>query len=105
MNIEKKIVLWKNNADYRKEIKLDYKSDCSTECVIYIYVCNICQDNNSFYIHRPNGEQLSEKRANGHSACFNEKHFKKSALSLHIYKDHPEYISKKLLNYKLGGIS
>ena len=100
MNIQKTVLLWKNNADYTRKIKLDYKSDCSTECVIHIYICNICQDNKSFYI----GQTVNscQKRANGHRACFNDKNFKKSALSFHIYKDHPECKDKKLLNYKLG---
>ena len=100
MKLEKKEILWKNNADYRKEIKLDYKSDCSTECVIYIYICNICPDNKSFYI----GQTVNscQKRANGHRASFSEKNFKKSALSFHIYRDHPEHKAKKLLNYSLG---
>ena len=30
------------------------------------------------------------------------KNFKKSALSFHIYKDHPQYFSKKLSNYSVG---
>ena len=41
-------------------------------------------------------------RANGHRANFTDTLYKKSALSLYIYKDHPEYVNKKLLNYSLG---
>ena len=41
-------------------------------------------------------------RANGHRACFTETQYKKSALSYHIYKDHPQYFSKKLSNYSVG---
>ena len=39
----------------------------------------------------------NEKRAN-----FTEKNYKKSALSYHIYKDHPQCINKKLANYRVG---
>ena len=35
-------------------------------------------------------------------SLFTDTLYKKSALSLHIYKDHPEYVNKKLLNYSLG---
>ena len=43
-------------------------------------------------------------RANGHRACFTEKLYKKSALSYHIFKDHPDYFCKKLSNYSVGVI-
>ena len=41
MNLNKLITVWKNNDLYRKNVKLDYRCDCSTNCVIYIYMCNI----------------------------------------------------------------
>ena len=45
-----------------------------------------------------------QTRANGwqNRACFTENLHKKSALSYHIYKDHPEYVKDKLSNYSLG---
>ena len=43
-------------------------------------------------------------RANGHRGKFNPKTFTKSALSLHIYKDHPEYTDSKLNNFSMGVI-
>ena len=100
MKLQKKTVLWKNNESYRKEIKLDYTCDCSTESVIYIYVCKLCPDNRSFYI----GQTVNscQKRANGHRSNFTDNNFKKSALSFHIYKDHPQHTNKKLSNYDLG---
>ena len=100
MNLRSTITLWKENKSYTKELKLDYKCDCSTESVIYIYVCNICQGNKSFYI----GQTVNscQKRANGHRSSFNEDNYKKSALSFHIFKDHPDHKDKKLSNYSLG---
>ena len=41
-------------------------------------------------------------RANGHRGRFNRGNYKKSALSHHIYKDHPSHIDKKLSVYSLG---
>ena len=100
MNLQKRLTLWKNDENYLKEVNLDYKCDCSTENVIYIYICNICQDNMSFYV----GQTVNscQKRANGHRSNFTKTNFKKSALSFHIYRDHPEHIDKKLSNYRLG---
>ena len=48
MNLPRKVTLWDDDKNYRKDITLDYLSDCSTECVIYLYVCNICKNNRSF---------------------------------------------------------
>lgn len=100
VNVKKRVVLWENNEKYKKEIKLDYKCNCSTESVIYIYICNICENNKSFYV----GQTVNscQKRASGHRANFTEKNYKKSALSYHIYKDHPQCINKKLSNYRVG---
>ena len=81
-------------------MKLDYKCDCATESVVYIYICKICEHNRSFYI----GQTVNscQKRANGHRSNFTEKNYKKSALSYHVYKDHPKYVDKKLSNYRVG---
>lgn len=101
MNLKKIFTVWKN-SEYENDVKLDFRCDCSTECVIYIYVCNICKDNQSFYV----GQSVNscKARATGHRSCFTEKSYKKSALSHHIYNDHPEHVDKKLLNYSLGVI-
>ena len=50
MNLKKSLTLWKSNAAYKQTIKLDFRHDCLTECVIYLYVCNICENNESFYV-------------------------------------------------------
>ena len=96
------ITIWKKNDAYRKTVKLDFRCDCITECAIYMYVCNICVDNDSFYVGQTTNS--CQKRANGHRACFTSENYQKSALSYHIYQDHPQYISKKLSNYSLGVI-
>ena len=77
MNLCGTITLWKENKSYSKELKLDFKCDCSTESVIYIYVCNICRGNKSFYI----GQTVNscQKRANGHRSSFNEENFNQSS--------------------------
>ena len=45
-----------------------------------------------------------QTRASGHRACFNSRSYEKSALSLHIYEDHPLHIAEKLSNYTMGVI-
>ena len=99
---ERSVTIWKNNKAMEKTVKLDFCCDCTTEHVIYIYVCDLCVDNDSFYI----GQSVNScrDRANGHRGGFNEKNFKKSALSYHMYKDHPMHVGKKLSNYSLGVI-
>ena len=100
MNLKKNVTLWKNNETLRKTVKLDFRRDCLTECAIYIYVCNICVDNDSFYIGQTTNS--CRKRANGHRAHFNICSYEKSALSQHIYEDHPQYITRKLSNFSKG---
>ena len=96
------IFVWKKSDAYRKTVKLDFRTDCSTDCAIYLYVCNICVDNDSFYMGQTTNS--CQTRAGGHRACFNSRTYDKSALSLHIYEDHPLHIGKKLSNYKMGVI-
>ena len=102
MNLNKNVTVWKNQDAYKRTVKLDYRCDCSTECAIYMYVCKLCVDNDSFYVGQTTNS--SQKRANGHRACFTKKRFKKSALSYHIYQDHPQFTSEKLSNYSMGVI-
>ena len=71
-------------------------------CPIYIYVCNICVDNDSFYLGQTTN--TCRGRANGHRACFKATRYEKSALSYHIYHDHPQHIFEKLSNYSVGVI-
>ena len=102
MKLKKNVTLWKDNAAYKRTIKLDFKCDCLTECVIYLYVCNICKNNESFYVGQT--QNCMQSRANGHRTGFNPITYTKSALSYHIYKDHPQFTSRKLRNYSVGVI-
>ena len=100
MELSRNVTVWKKYDTYRKTVKLDYRYDCLTECAIYMYMCKICVDNDSFYIGQT--QNSCQKRANGHRASFTNDNYQKSALSYHIYKDHPEHVSRKLSNYNMG---
>ena len=100
MDLEKKVTLWKDNPTRKMTVKLDFKCNCITENCIYLYVCKLCQSNNGFYVGQTTN--TCRGRANGHRADFNYKDFRKSALSYHIYDEHPDHIMKKLSNYKVG---
>ena len=80
MTLQRSVMLWKNNKAMEKTVKLDFHCDCITEHVIYIYVCDLCKDNDSFYI----GQSVNScrDRANGHRGGFNKRDFKKSKQGL-----------------------
>ena len=67
---------------------------------MYLYICNLCPNNMNFYV----GQTVNScrTRANGHRAKFNTKYYTKSALSVHMYKDHPQFFDNQLQNFKLG---
>ena len=102
MNLKKSVVLWKNHPVYRTTIRLDFRCNCTTENVIYLFVCKWCEANDSFYV----GQTVNSARgrANGHRSNFNSKAYTKSALSYHIFVDHPEHFHEKLLNFDMGVI-
>ena len=102
MNRKKHVTLWKDHPVYKTKIKLDFRCNCVTESVIYLYICKLCDSNESFYV----GQTVNSARgrANGHRSHFNNKAYTKSALSHHMYVDHNERFSEKLLNYDLGVI-
>ena len=100
MSLPKRVTLWKNNPARKVTIKLDFRCNCVTENCIYLYVCKLCKENEGFYVGQTTN--TCRERANGHRADFNYKDFRKSALSQHVYEEHPEHIMKKLKNYELG---
>ena len=102
MNLKKSVVLWKDHPAYRTNIRLDFRCTCITENIIYLYICKLCESNSSFYV----GQTINSVRgrANGHRSCFNNRAYTKSALSHHMFVDHPEHFNDKLLNYDLGVI-
>ena len=101
MNIGKKITLWQDHPN-EVVVNLDYRWDCSTDHVVYLFVCKLCPMNRSFYI----GQTVNNSRTrnNGHRAKFDFDSYTKSALSYHMYKDHHEWFDNRLMNYDLGVI-
>ena len=83
-------------------VRLDYSLDCGTEYVIYLYLCEHCENpcRDGFYF----GQSVNclRKRANGHRASFTEDLYKKSALAYHIWDKHKEHFHHKLDNYRAG---
>ena len=102
MNLPNTVVLWENHPRYQISISLDFRCDCSSEYILYLYICKWCKNNESFYV----GQSVNtcRQRANGHRAKFTDNLFSKSALSCHIYRDHPEKVKSRLNNYDLGVI-
>ena len=82
---------------YNLTIKFNNSLTCKSEDVIYIAQCTKCND---FYFGRTMNE--ARIRFNGHRSKFNTKAYKSSALSLHIYQDHPELVSSGLKNFQIG---
>ena len=103
MDLPKKVTLWKNDPVRKVDVKLDFRCNCVTENCIYLYVCKLCKSNDGFYVGQTTN--TCRGRANGHRADFNFKDFTKSALSYHVYEEHPEYLMEKLNNYELGIVS
>ena len=99
MNIDETVTLWKDHPN-EVVVKLDYTCNCSFDCVIYLYICKLCPNNMSFYV----GQSINtcRGRANGHRGDFNLKSYAKSALSMHMFTDHPQNFDHKLQNYDLG---
>ena len=84
-------------------VRLDYSLDCGTEFIVYLYLCQHCDNpcRDGFYFgHSVN---CLRERNNGHCACFTEILYKKSALSYHIWDKHREHFHHKLDNFR-GGI-
>ena len=94
MDLSPTVVIWKNRPTYRQTVKLDFRCDCVTEHVIYIYLCKHCENNDNFYVGQ--SVNSARDRANGHRSHFNKISYKKSALSHHIFIDHPQHMKKKL---------
>ena len=96
MGIEQTVVI--NNVT----IRLDYSLNCGSEFIIYLYLCRHCDNpcRDGFYF----GQSINcmRERANGHRACFNERLYKKSALSYHIWDKHREHFHYELDNFKAG---
>ena len=89
-----KLTLYDGNV-----VRLSETANCKTEDIIYIFVCKFCGD---YYF----GQSISQfnLRCNGHRDKFKLTNdaYKKSALSSHIYADHPDNFGLKLGSYHTG---
>ena len=81
-------------------VKLDYRLNCNSESVIYLYICKHCPDNKEFYFGQTSN--CLRERANGHRACFAETKYKLSAMSFHTWEAHRELFHLKLDNFRAG---
>ena len=101
MNIDKRVTLWEDHPN-EVVVHLDFKHDCSSEHIVYLFICKLCPKNKSFYV----GQSVNScrTRTGGHRANFNYNSYKKSALSCHMFEDHAEEFDNKLMNYDLGVI-
>ena len=99
MKITKTVTLWKDHSN-ECVVNLDYRCNCLSNNIVYLFICKLCPKNRSFYV----GQSINtcRKRTGGHKGRFNYKYYKESALSVHMFKDHPEYFDNGLLNYELG---
>ena len=81
-------------------VKLDFSLNCMCENCIYLAICKICL--HQFYL----GQTINMARTRfcGHRDCFKLDNCKytKSALSLHIYEEHPDHFGNGLQNFDLG---
>jgi hypothetical protein len=50
MNLKKNVVLWKDHPVYKTTVRLDFRCNCTTENVVYLFVCKLCNSNQSFYV-------------------------------------------------------
>ena len=99
MKIPKKVTLWQDHPN-ETVINLDFRCDCISEYIVYLFICKLCPKNKSFYVGQ--SVQTCRDRTNGHRGRFNLNTYTKSALSCHMFKDHPENFDNKLQNYDLG---
>ncbi len=80
-----------------KQIKLDFRHDCSSESVVYLATCVHCKD---FYFGQTVNTLMS--RCNGHREKFKVAKVDQSALLHHTYEKHLETFEQKLENFKFG---
>ena len=100
MTLPKTVTLWKNDVNRKVNVKMDMRCNCVTENCVYLYVCKLCEDNDGFYVGQTTN--TCRTRANGHRSDFNFRDYSKSALSYHVYDEHPDHIMEKLNNYRCG---
>ena len=73
---------------------------CLSDNIVYLFICKLCPKNKGFYVGQ--SIQTCRDRTNRHRGHFNLDTYTKSALSCHMFKDHPQNFDNKLQNYDLG---
>ena len=96
MNLDKMIKL------DGKSVKLDYRSNCSTESVIYVAICKLCKELshenvNNFYFGQTINNLMG--RCNGHRDKFKPDRFDQSALAWHIMDTQVNDFGSKLESF------
>ena len=75
-----------SEVEINNVLKLPKNVSCKTNDVVYIHLCNVCNNNENCY-----GGQTSNQfsvRNNGHRCKFNYENYELSALSNHSFIDH-----------------
>ena len=69
MKLKKEVILWKDDPSRETKIKLDFRCDCTSVNVIYIFVCKLCPNNRGFYV----GQTVTQcrTRVSGHRGYYN----------------------------------
>ena len=70
---------------------------------VYVFICKLCPKNDNFYVGQTTN--TCRGRNNGHRGKFNVDSYKQSALSYHIFEDHPDHVALELKNFSLGIIT
>ena len=99
MKIPKTVTLWQDHPN-ETVVNLDFRCDCLSDNIVYLFICKLCPKNKGFYVGQ--SIQTCRDRTNGHRGHFNLDTYTKSALSCHMFKDHPQNFDNKLQNYDLG---
>ena len=84
-------------------VKLDFRQDCSSESIIYLAICKLCDDpqiKSNFYFGQTINTLMT--RCNGHRQGFKMTNVDHSALSMHIMDKHPNNFGEKLYNFDFG---
>ena len=71
-------------------VKLDFRQDCSTESIVNLAICKLCDDpqiKSNFYFGQTINTLMT--RCNGHRSSFKMTKFDQSALSMHIMDNYP----------------
>ena len=49
MKLKKNVTLWKKDDAYRKTIKLDFRCDCLSDNIVYLFICKLGMNEQKIY--------------------------------------------------------